>query len=123
MTLGEIVKDYRALHGISQRQFAKMAGLSHSYISQLENNMNTKNGLPITPSLVSIKQVADAMDTDLDELLRQLGDIEVDISGSADGETLDDLTRRIMRVVISMSESQKLSLLEFLRATVVSGET
>ena len=115
MTLGEIIKGYRELHGISQRQFGKMSGLSNSYIHQLEYNENAKNGLPIKPSLTTVKQVADAMDMDLDTLLRQLGDLEIDISEMAND--FDDTTGRIMRIVIQMSEAQKKSLLQFLRAT------
>ena len=85
MKLGEIIKSYREKHGVSQRRFATESGLSNSYISQLEKNKNSKNGRPITPSLVVLKQVADAMGIPLDDLLRRLDDmyISIDISEKA----------------------------------------
>ena len=48
MTLRELVMDFRKEHGISQRQFANMCGLSNGYISMLERNSNPKTGLPVT---------------------------------------------------------------------------
>lgn len=119
MTLGEIVKEYRERRGISQREFAKMAGLSNSYISQLENNQNTKNGLPINPSIETMKQVADAMDCTLDDIIRLIGDGFVDIS--SDGEDTMAVRDRIMQIVSLMNEKQQLALLEFLRTTVGVG--
>ncbi len=122
MTLGEIIKEYRNLHGISQRQFAKLSGLSNSYISQLEQNQNSKNGLPIAPSLVAIKQTADAMDMPLDDLLHQMDDIPVDISAQQSTEPLDRVSAEIMRRVASLPDSLKLSLLDILRAVSSDAE-
>lgn len=56
MTLRELVMDFRKEHGISQRQFANMCGLSNGYISMLERNSNPKTGLPVTPSLTALKK-------------------------------------------------------------------
>ena len=36
MTLGDLIKEYRTAHDVSQRQFAAMCGLSNGYISMLE---------------------------------------------------------------------------------------
>ena len=123
MTLGEIIKEYRNLHCISQRQFAKLSGLSNSYISQLEQNQNSKNGLPIAPSLVAIKQTADAMDMPLDDLLHQMDDIPVDVSAQQNAETLDRVSAEIMRRVASLPDNLKLSLLDILRAISSGAET
>lgn len=41
MELGEIIKQYRVEHGLSQRQFSKMCGVSNTYISFLENGRNS----------------------------------------------------------------------------------
>ena len=123
MTLGEIIKEYRNLHCISQRQFEKLSGLSNSYISQLEQNQNSKNGLPIAPSLVAIKQTADAMDMPLDDLLHQMDDIPVDVSAQQNAETLDRVSAEIMRRVASLPDNLKLSLLDILRAISSGAET
>jgi transcriptional regulator with XRE-family HTH domain len=40
MTLGEYIKKYRSEHGLSQRQFANLCGVSNGYASMLEKGMN-----------------------------------------------------------------------------------
>lgn len=122
MTLGSIVKEYRLLHGISQREFAKMSGLSNGYISQLEANRNTKNGLPIQPSLETVKQVAEAMNTDFDTVLRQMGDFPVSLSLEPERTETDELTERIMQIVSAMPENLKQSLLDLLLVKFGDGE-
>ena len=49
MTLSDLVQEYRREHGLSQRQFASICGLSNGYISMLERNVNPKTGQPVTP--------------------------------------------------------------------------
>ena len=46
MTLSDLVQEYRREHGLSQRQFASICGLSNGYISMLERNVNPKTGQP-----------------------------------------------------------------------------
>ena len=38
MTLSDLVQEYRREHGLSQRQFASICGLSNGYISMLEQS-------------------------------------------------------------------------------------
>lgn len=83
MTIGEVIKEYREEHHISQRQFAKLSGQSNGYISMLEKGENPKNGKPIQPSLAVIKEIAAAMGMPLTELLTKAEDLEVDLSGNA----------------------------------------
>ncbi len=118
MTLGEIVKEYREKHNISQRRFAELSGLSNSYISQLEQNINSKNGQPITPSLVAIKQVADAMNVPLDSVLARLDDIMIDISKKPIAGEGDELDAKIMLLIQKLPVSLKLSLVDLLQAAV-----
>ena len=68
MTLGDIIKNYRKNKDISMQDFADKANLSKSYISMLENNKNPSTGLPITPTLPTIKSIASAMGLSFDEL-------------------------------------------------------
>lgn len=42
MTLGDIVKNYRAEHGLSLREFSRISGVSNGYISMLEKNEHPK---------------------------------------------------------------------------------
>lgn len=116
MTLGEIVKAYRIENGMSQRQFAIRSGLSNSYVSMLEQNMNSKNGQPIVPSLVAIKKVADAMCVSIDNLLFKLGETEVDISEEPTAQIGDELDREIIQLLRSIPVETKRSLLDLMRA-------
>lgn len=68
MTLGEIIKKYRESREISMQEFADKANLSKGYISMLENNKNPSTGLPITPSLPTLKSIANAMGITFDDL-------------------------------------------------------
>ena len=68
MTIGEIIKQYRIEHNLSMDAFSEKSGISKSYISLLEKNKHPKSGKPISPSVQSIKQVADAIGMDFDVL-------------------------------------------------------
>lgn len=118
MTLGEIVKEYRERMGLSQRKFAEIANLSYSYISQLEHNVNSKNGQPITPSLISIQQIADAMGEPLDSVLARLDDIKVSLSNKLADNEVSELDAKIMNLVQKLPEDLKVGLLSLLQATV-----
>lgn len=56
MTISELVREYRATHNISQRQFADIAGLSNGYVSMIENNINPATGMPPKLSLNTLKK-------------------------------------------------------------------
>lgn len=85
MTLRDLVKEYRANHDLSQRQFAAVCNLSNGYISMLEKNLNPKTGLPVTPSLPALKKIATGMGITLTDLFTQADDIPVDLLvGDAD---------------------------------------
>lgn len=80
MKLGDIIKQYRKEHDLSQRQFAKICGLSHGYIPLIEKGLNP-NGYPLTPSITVMKQLAEAMGMTLHELMTLTdGDMQVDLS-------------------------------------------
>ena len=79
MNLGEVIREYRHHHRISMGDFAKASGLSKPYISMLEANKNSKGGKPIKPSAETLMKVSSAIGVTLDELLRKLGDEEIDI--------------------------------------------
>lgn len=79
MTLSDLVQEYRREHGLSQRQFASVCGLSNGYISMLERNVNPKTGQPVTPSLPALKKIADGMGITLTDLFTRTDDIPVDL--------------------------------------------
>lgn len=74
MYLGDVIKKYRDINKISLREFAKRANLSHTYISALEKNIDSRTGKPIAPTLDSVRSCAYAMNMEIDDLLHMLDD-------------------------------------------------
>lgn len=72
MFLGEIIKKYREEHNLSLRAFASKCGLSYTYISMLERNIDYRTGKPIAPTLDSVKYISNAMNIPIDDLLKML---------------------------------------------------
>lgn len=81
MYLGQIIKEYREKHDCSMATFAEKSGISKAYISLLEKNRHPKTGKPISPSIQCIKQVADAIGMNFDDLFKTLeGNVTVSSS-------------------------------------------
>ena len=80
MLLGEYIKKYRDEHGISQRQFAEKCFLSNGFISMIEKGTNPNTGGPITPSLPSVKAIANGMGITVHQLLSEVDDLLIDLS-------------------------------------------
>lgn len=78
MKLGDLIRKYRQENDLSLRDFAKKAGLSHSYVSSLENGFDPRSGKEVIPTIETLKKVANAMNMELDDLLAQIGYIEPD---------------------------------------------
>lgn len=72
MLLGDIIKQYREEHQMSLQDFANLIGTSRSYIHMLEKNVNPSTNKPINPSIETLKLLANAMNMDLDFLLKKL---------------------------------------------------
>ena len=80
MELRELIKAYREEHGLSQRQFAAISGLSNGYISMVERGMNPKTKQPVTPTLPALKKLSDAMGLTLSDMLAQIDDMPIDLT-------------------------------------------
>ena len=74
MFLGEIIKKYRKENNLSLRAFASKCGLSYTYISMLEKNIDYRTGKPSAPTLDSVKYISNAMGIPIDDLLKMLDD-------------------------------------------------
>lgn len=79
MKLGELIQEYRIKHHLSQRQFALACGLSNGFISMIEKNTNPNTQEAITPSIKSLKQIADVMHLTLMELCSKVDDIPIEL--------------------------------------------
>lgn len=73
MTIGEIIKKYRAEHDMSYDEFAKRCGFSKSYVYALEKNEHPKTKEPIVPSLGIISRISTGTSIPIPELCRSLG--------------------------------------------------
>lgn len=81
MTIGNLVNTYRLEHDLPMQEFADKCGLSKSYISMLEKNINPRNNKPIIPTIDTYNKIASGMGIDLDSLLKMLDSNEpVDLS-------------------------------------------
>ncbi len=77
-TLGDIIKRYRNDHALSMDAFSERSGISKAYISLLEKNRHPKTGKEISPSIQCIRQAAQGMNMDFDDLFALLdGKVEV----------------------------------------------
>ena len=73
--LGEMLKAKRESMGMSLRDFAKICGMSHAYIKNIEDG-DPRTGKDIIPSLSSIKKLAPALGITVEELLREIGYVQ-----------------------------------------------
>lgn len=128
MTLGQIIKQYRTEHHLSQRQFAILCGVSNGYISMLEEGKNPKTHEPIIPSLMTLKKLASAMAMTLDELMIAADEMpitlsldseanlpEIDLQLFANGEKYEALTEaesEILKLFRMIPEEKQRDFLE-----------
>ena len=121
MRLGEIIRQYRKKNELSMGDFAKMANLSKPYISMLEANKNSNGGKSIAPSVETLRKVSSTIGIPLDELLRILGDEEIDLRQVTFNEeevklidcyrTLDAETKNIVfSLIIRLCDANSLEL-------------
>lgn len=89
MTLGDIIKEYRLINGMTMDDYASKSGLSKGYISMLEKNENPRTKKPIIPSLETIRQVADSIGMDFNQLILAMdSDQEVSLNGKGNVKTI-----------------------------------
>lgn len=72
LNLGDIIKEYRLEHKLSMDAFSEKSGISKAYISLLEKNKHPKTGKAIAPSIQCIKQAANGMNMEFDDLFALL---------------------------------------------------
>lgn len=76
MFIGEIIKEYRTIHHLSQREFASRTSLSSSYINTLEKVYNPKTNKPYSVTTDVAKDLANAMMMPIEELIYKLDDTQ-----------------------------------------------
>lgn len=76
MTLSEVLKQYRKKNALSQRDFARNCGLSHSLVSILEMGVNPQTGKKPQPDLETYRKLAVGMNRSVHDLFLELGNSE-----------------------------------------------
>ena len=82
MKLGDLIREYRESHDLSQRQFAMQCDLSNGYISILEKGVNPNTGKPVTPTLPQLKKLADGLHITLSELFEKVDDMPIELASN-----------------------------------------
>ena len=70
-SLGEVIRRQRELNRLTVRQFARMAGISNPYLSQIERGLRA-------PSQRVVDAIARSLETSADALYEQAGLTRVD---------------------------------------------
>ena len=83
MELKDFIKEYRLKHDLTMEQFGNLASLSKGYVSMLEKGINPKSKKKLIPSLTVLKNIACAMNIDLNRLLECVDDLEVNIDSAS----------------------------------------
>lgn len=77
--IGDFVKKERQKRDMSQREFALLLGLSHSYVNKLEGGFDQRSGKMLRPTLDTMSHMAKALNMQLDDLLFQVGYLESNV--------------------------------------------
>lgn len=93
MTLGDIILNYRNSFNpkMSQRDFAKKCGLSHTYIAALEKNIDPRTNKPIAPTLDTVKYISKGIGITIEEILKMLDD-EQEFKMNEEAPKFDNIT-------------------------------
>lgn len=121
MTLGEYIKQYRELHGLSQRQFAHQCNVSNGYISMLEKNMNPKTGKPLTPQVSMLLNIAAGMGMTLSDLLTIVDDMPVVLVAGSPSPLSSASSAPILELYERLNEAGQQKLLDYAQDLVASG--
>lgn len=106
MTLGSFVRQYREEHSLSMGEFAKLAGISKTYVSMLEADRRP-NGKLIAPSVTTLEKISKATLTSMDDLLRLLGnDQSIDLQEIIDKAYIHDT--ETMEIIKEIQKNPKL---------------
>lgn len=97
MILGDLIKQYRHAKNLSLRDFALRCGLSHTYISALEKNIDPRTGKPIAPTLDTVKYLSKGMNMSIEEILKIL-DEEQEFTVNADAPKYSDISSNAILV-------------------------
>jgi len=71
--LGELLKNIAQERQLSLRDFAKILGVSHSYIGKLMVGVDSRSNKPVSPTIDVLLKIADKLEISRGEFFRQCG--------------------------------------------------
>lgn len=110
MKLSSMIKQYREENKLSQREFAKLCGLSNSLISILEMGVNPQTGKEMEPDMRTYRRIADGMGISTEALFdRMKSEVHGAVyASSADHDILEAL-HQDPRLGILMDRAMRMS--------------
>lgn len=100
MELGDYIKNVRISRRFSIRELSSLSGVSHPYISQIENGKNSK------PSPDILNKLAEALDVSYLELMRIAGLIDSS-TWTEEAAERNAMTEDVLEVIIPFLENDK----------------
>lgn len=76
MNIKTLIENYQREHQMSEREFAKKCGLSHTHINSLKKGVTT-GGKKFAPSIDTLRKVAAGMGISLQALMMEVEDLEI----------------------------------------------
>lgn len=96
--INEFLKELRERRHMTLRMASEKSGLSHSYISSLENGKHPQTKAPINPSPESLKKLSEAYNYPYEELMRIAGYIQDNKKESAPAPQENKLLKIVEKI-------------------------
>lgn len=96
MKFGKKIRELRKTNGLTQRQLAELVGVDFTYISKIENDR-----LDHTPSIKTIRKLAEALNADELELMERANKIPAVLGPIAENEDARKFFRRAAKTIKS----------------------
>ena len=109
MTLGEYINNYLIEHDMSIREFARLADISHTYVSYIVNGKTGRGTKPVL-TIDKYKKIARAMNMDVNDLLAAV-DVDIAIKEPVDNMSERENMRAEMRILFDAAEDAPASAL------------
>lgn len=94
MKLGEVIKQYREEHEISQREFARRCGISNTAIQSIENGFRA-DGKDVAPKFDTVRKIARAMGLSTEMLISQCDDFDLDLSDTIQTPLMEHFVKEL----------------------------
>lgn len=87
MTLGEYINNYLIEHDMSIREFARLADISHTYVSYIVNGKTGRGTKPVL-TIDKYKKIARAMNMDVHDLLSTVDAVDISLKEPDDNKEI-----------------------------------